>query len=338
MSHYELEAHLPVRLSWKGFETTVLADSLNVETNTRATTFRVRYPLMVHAEMCRHKVVCRSVNSNRAMSLSQTIDSTLNNPYIPFELGKDGRGMGSKELVKDVDATRLDWQSASDDACMRAKRLVEDGLHKQWTNRIISPFQWMNEVITATEWDNQFALRCHSAAQPEAQAINNLMYWARKKSTPERLSLGSWHAPYILPEEQFGGLAVGGANIWDLLRVSAARCARQSYNTTRLRDYSEEIDLYCKLMNGNPKHVSPTEHQLRAEPSRIEQYWIPSEEPAITQQIGAFKDREKFYGPFQGFIPFRMLHAGDNILDCEKFWKEIRPADFIVPFEEVENL
>ena len=57
-----------------------------------------------------------------------------------------------------------------------------------------------------------------------------------------------------------------------LKKISAARCARTSYKAFdgKVASIDDDLALFDKLMSGNLKHASPTEHQ--ATPDYIN-YW-----------------------------------------------------------------
>lgn len=250
------------------------------------------------------------------MSLKETIDACSKDPVIPIYWGVDQKGMSAGEALDNAQelSARASWTNAHKWAVRYARLLQVANLHKQWTNRIIAPFMWVNEVVTSTDWDNFFALRVDSAPQPEVQRIALMMYQASEKSKPKQLRNGEWHIPYVMDDE----LTLA---MWDKLRISAARCARQSYAVATIKTWQAEYDLYHRLMGGALKHVSPTEHQLRAEPVRYQWEWTPSGPPSDTQQTGKMQQMEMRYGGFRGFLPFRMLHEGHTITDVKKFWR-----------------
>ncbi len=133
---------------------------------------------------------------------------------------------------------------------------MEAGLHKQVSNRLLEPFMWHYVIVTATEWENFYQQRCNPAAQPEIRAVAEAMREAMENSTPHPVDYGDWHAPYVSAEDDVHGE--------DMLKVSAARCARVSYLThDGKRDLSKDIELYDRLTAATPMHASPLEHVAR---------------------------------------------------------------------------
>ena len=104
---------------------------------------------------------------------------------------------------------------------------------------------------------NFFNLRCHAAAEPHIHQFADLCRDAYDSSEPRHLGWGDWHMPFEdkMPREEYEEIKV---------RISAARCARLSYEThdTKEIDYDADIALAEKLLNLN--HVSPFEHQAVA--------------------------------------------------------------------------
>lgn len=131
------------------------------------------------------------------------------------------------------------------------------GLHKQWANRYIEPWQWHTIVVTSVNWDNFFEQRCSELAQPEIEAAAVALRDALKESTPKLVKVGEWHLPYLSDAER-KELAL----LPEIQRkVSAARCARVSYLTQQgKRDIQEDVRLYDRLTTAQPPHWSPLEH------------------------------------------------------------------------------
>lgn len=127
-------------------------------------------------------------------------------------------------------------------------------VHKQIANRLLEPFMWHTVVVTATEWDNFWHLRCHKDAQPEIRKAAEAMKAAYDQSQPVEREMGDWHLPYLNLADRD---ELGTTN--EMVKVSAARCARVSYLTQDGRkDYAEDIRLHDRLVGSG--HMSPTEH------------------------------------------------------------------------------
>jgi hypothetical protein len=94
---------------------------------------------------------------------------------------------------------------------------------------------------------------------------------AMDASTPVPLSEGDWHLPYINGLEDLDLLREmspdgAGERKQQMVKVSAARCARVSYLTQEgKRDIAEDLRLYDRLVTdrlalGQGIHWSPLEH------------------------------------------------------------------------------
>jgi thymidylate synthase ThyX len=197
------------------------------------------------------------------------IQAVKDDPAMPVYWGKNIPGMQAAEELSapEIEDMKGFWISARNEAIRHAEEMVSRGLHKQIANRILEPWMHIEVVVTATDWDNFYALRNHSMAQPEIQELARKMLEAHNNSTPEALLPGQWHLPFI--EEDDLGMLVHYSITSEkddptlFAKVSAARCARVSYlnhegNKTTIE---EDLNLYTRLMGGEIKHASPTEHQ-----------------------------------------------------------------------------
>jgi len=236
-------------------------------------TFQLRYPRFIHAELMTHRVLNRNASSSRAIPVAKMIEQVENHPAMPIHWGANQPGMQARAELQGKDremAIHL-WHVAAKRAAEVAKAMNALGLHKQVANRILEPFQWMNTIVTATEWDNHWELRCHKDAEPNYQALAGAMKHALDNSTPvlrevDRTNAYNWHLPYISDEER---------RRWRddpflLARVSAARCARVSFNNHdgTAPELVKDLDLFEKLAGGRPMHASPLEHQAFPKGSR----------------------------------------------------------------------
>ena len=239
----------------------ILADSLSPD-NIRLTTMSVSYPRIIHAEMLRHRMFSRCAASSRAIPVERFIEQVENEPYLPQEFRANKSGMQAGDPLSEEKRlqSRDMWLYARDSAVQAAKNLVKIGVHKQWTNRLLEPFQWMTEVITATEWDNFFHLHVHPDTHPDThpdiQRIAGMMQEAMKGSTPSSLGYYRWHLPLISEAEM---LSVPKEQ---LTLASIGRVARVSY--LRHEDESnleKDIERAHKMLAHG--HMSPFEHVAR---------------------------------------------------------------------------
>lgn len=235
----------------------IIADSVS-EDGHRITTFQLRYPRYIHAELLTHRLFSRNASSSRAIPVKRLIEDVQRDPVYPVRWGKNQPGMQAETDLKGNERNEAfdAWRTALDSALKQAHRMREAGAHKQLVNRILEPFAHINVVLTATEFQNFFYLRDSDEAQPEIRRLAHQMRVAMIENQPNELSFADWHAPYISEEDDVHDPS-------EALKVSAARCARVSYRThdgekpTREQD----LDLFERLYNEG--HASPFEHQAR---------------------------------------------------------------------------
>lgn len=237
---------------------TVLADSVSNE-GVRLTTFELVYPRMILAELNTHRVFSKNSASSRAIPIKRMIQMIRDNPAVPaswrmHESGMQGYTVADLEIAL---AGQAIWLEAMEDAIRHAERLDKLGLHKQIVNRLTEPFAHMKTVLTGVYFENFFGLRDHHMADPTIDALAKAMRPAMLASTPKLLQPGEWHLPYVTEEER--GTHEGNT----LLKVSAARCARTSYNNMggKRSSVDEDVALHDRLLVDQPIHASPAEHQ-----------------------------------------------------------------------------
>lgn len=256
------------------------------------TTFLLRYPRFIHAEVMTHRMFSRNASSSRAIPVARLIQDCLDDTAMPIHWGLNQPGMQAREehdgLIYDEFCSPLDmidrrydgvtpqtaWLKARDNAIAAAKAFDRAGYHKQLVNRILEPFVHINVVVTATNYDNFFWLRSHEDAQPEIKALSDAMIAALAESKPRNLGMEEWHLPFVTDADRArveqtyagdGNILEVPVTVEELLQVSTSRCARTSYMTHdgRVPDFDEDLKLYQRLVGGEPLHASPTEHQAR---------------------------------------------------------------------------
>ena len=301
----------------------IVADSIQKNGRHRLTTFVLKYPRYVHAEFMTHRVFSRNAASSRAIPIQKMIERIIKEPAVPVHWGRNQAGMQAATeltgwrlwLVKQI------WLKTRYVAIAFAWLLWKIGLHKQISNRILEPWMHIEVVCTGTDFANFYALRNHPMAQPEMQELAKAMLRAHEWSKPQVLKPGQWHLPFI-KNEDLGEMYIDhlfgkdhrvtppnteGFQLeerkklfdWHLAQLSAARCARVSYlkhdGSTATRE--EDIELYFKLMGGNPKHASPAEHQAMVLlKSRVPQY-----------------ESNRYRSNLSGWISFRKMHDGETV-------------------------
>lgn len=301
------------------YECRIERDSIN-QWGNRLTTFVIQFPRIVLAEFNTHRMLSRNSASSRAIPVEKQIEKVEKDLFYPIHWGKNQKGMQAEEELSghELEWSKKDWRQASDSAVSWAKTLLNRGVHKQITNRLLEPFMWHTAVVTATEWSNFFNLRDHKAAQPEIRQIAHMMNEVYKTSQPTLLSPGYWHLPFIDPITY---AEVCSEKTWTatsaLSKISAARCGRVSYLThDGKRDYSADLAMYDRLVE--PGHMSPLEHPARP--------MTESEHELFSQQAvswnGSGWDHEfayhgvhrktHFLGNFQGWVQLRKLITGEH--------------------------
>lgn len=310
---------------------TVIADSVHHATGTRITTFELVYPRFIHSEFMTHRVFNRNASSSRAIPTSKFIEQVRNEPVMPSHWGKNQKGMQAfEELSEDQrsDAIFI-WNQAASSAATYAEMLRRGQVHKQIVNRILEPFTHIRVVVTSTSWTNFYGLRDHEDAQPEIRELAQAMRKAHNESTPRALPQGEWHLPYIAHIDRVGAYNYckhqritrdepSREEVYGLLlKVSAARCARASYNNFEGRPSTieEDLGLFAKLVEDQPIHASPTEHQ--ATPMLFGDKFINNQNPLTWEQGVTSMDREGnlYSGNLLDFIQFRKLIPGETITE-----------------------
>ena len=223
-------------------------------------TMEVEFHRFILPEMNTHRVFSRNYQSSRAVPVENTIDQVKTNPAMPVHWGKNQSGMVAERQLdgrSKADAIAY-WENAAFDAATIAKKMVDLGVHKQVAGRILEPFVWTKGVITATKggWESFFKLRCHPDAQPEIQAIAEIIREEIRASTPQNLERGKAHLPYVDSCEP----------TIDNVMISASCCAQVSYRRLDASiDKAKKIyDMLNLPIDGkypvDPPHFSPAEH------------------------------------------------------------------------------
>lgn len=251
----------------------VIAYSINSR-NKPIVTLELIYPRFIHSEVMTHRLFSRNAQSSRAVPVKTALELLRTDHVTPIVWGKNKAGMSSVEELSDEEQKQAEWawSEAVESAVRTSQKLVDIGLHKQWSNRITEPFSHIKVIVTATEWDNFLWLRDDpDAAQPEIVELAREIKKAILESKPVFLHDGFWHMPYVHWEVQVDKLSYKYVQVFydsnglpiDLdtaLKISASCCAQVSYR--RLDDSLEKaLDIYNKLFSGPKPHMSPTEHQ-----------------------------------------------------------------------------
>lgn len=292
------------------YKASIVADSIS-DAGHRLTTMEVTFPRIVLAEFNTHRVFSRNSASSRAIPVEKQIERVQQQPFIPEYWGAKQRGMqAEQELGRTAIAqARSRWLQARDDAVAHTEKLLDIGLHKQLTNRILEPFMSHTVIVTATEWDNFFALRANPMAQPEIRQAAELMRQQYNDSVPREVAAGEWHLPFIQADELNGVFEKSE----QARQISAARSARVSYLTHEgKRDPGADLALYKRLVSSG--HMSPLEHP--ATPFDADEWDVRHQLAAVMRAKGerlGWDDTEikrriawvAFEGNFRGWVQLR---------------------------------
>lgn len=236
----------------------IVLDSIS-PAGVRITTWELDYWRMIHSELMTHKMISKCSASSRAIPSKKMIERIRADPARSISWGKNQKGMQANEDVSPEIAAKAEeiWLRAMEAAIGFSEELAELGIHKQITNRLVEPWMHIKVVATATDWDNFYALRAHSAAEPNFQALAYKMLEIHNKSIPTLLQIGQWHLPY------FGYATEGEDGFKEAQMTSVARCARTSYANTdgKISTIDEDRVMFDRLVGSRPVHASPAEHQ-----------------------------------------------------------------------------
>ena len=303
----------------------IICDSINSITNDRLTTFVLRFPRFINAEILRHRCLSFSSASSRAIPVKKIIDDIINDPAVPVWWGKSQSGMQAdvelddsvvyKEVELDRDyngitkrytqkqwAEKL-WLDSRRSVISIAQDLLNVGLHKQISNRILEAYQNITMIVSGTEWENFFKLRASSHAQPEFRVLAEKMLEVYNTNIPkivnpcydtiglENVHKTDWHIP-------FGDKMPDGLLTVERLEIAIARCARISYLTQDGEaNPQKDFELYNRLISSG--------------------HWSPSEHVAYPTY------NSNFVGNFKGWCQYRKLFPNENATDTRVIKRKV---------------
>ena len=245
----------------------VILDSINPN-NVRLSTLQLRFPRYILSQFNTHRVFSRSARSSRAVPVKKIIQDIIDDPVIPLHWGKNQPGMQAFEECNELVyipntnsslSRESAWLHARDNAIEIANSFDKSGYHKQIVNRLLEPWLHVDVVLTTTKLDNFYNLRLDEDAQPEIEMLAKVIKEELSNSEPYEINYGEWHIPYITDQEWTDN----NLDVEQLLQMSAARCARVSYNLFDGTNPNIEADLklFNKLVTAKKLHASPLEHQ-----------------------------------------------------------------------------
>lgn len=155
----------------------------------------------------------------------------------------------------------------------------------------------------------------HSQAEIHVQELAEAMWDARNESIPKKLKEGEWHIPFgdRMDEEQIAKISsrlvhkipfgVKSKVTFIKLLVSAARCARLSYNTFDGKiDYEKDMQLAFMLIED--AHWSPFEHSAQCMTEEEYKLFVRA---FIDRNTGNIFLQEGWLANFRGFKQFRQM-------------------------------
>jgi len=256
----------PVQITAK-----VIAYSRCKRTGRKIATFEFYYPRFIHGELMTHRLFSRNAASSRAIPIKKMIEQVKTNPAFPIHWGRNQAGMQAQEELNPIlrKVAIYLWKNAAQLAAGAAEGMDRIGLHKQVVNRVLEPFQIMKTVVTSTCWENWNWLRFHKDAQPEIKELARVAIEALDSAEPFDLEPGDWHLPYIYTVRDLEGRIryfdkplglMTEYTLEDALMVSASCCAQVSFRALN-DDLQKAKDIYKRLVESEPVHASPFEHQ-----------------------------------------------------------------------------
>ncbi len=292
-----------------GYGCEVVLDSVGPN-DARITTFEVTFPRIVLAEFNTHRVFSRNSASSRAIPTAKQLAKVEDDPFIPVHWGKNQKGMSADEELQpaQIGGALAVWKIARDSSLHFAKNLLDIGVHKQITNRLLEPFMWHTVIVTSTHWDNYENLRDSKKAQPEIKDSAHALKEARCASVPQDLYYGEWHLPLVSGVDELS-LVEEGFTTEDLVKISAARCARVSYLTHEgKRDPRDDLRLYGDLLAN--RHMSPFEHPAMALTTAA---W----EALARTQLTEWTHRKIPTGNYWGWLQHRKTIESEDVANPE---------------------
>jgi hypothetical protein len=245
---------------------TLLAYSFNtVTSDIVCTALFPKFPKLLQAELRTHRSARiddtsnQSHYSSRAIPIQKALKQVKEDPFVfyltAFEKGMGGSDTLTLEQRKKAHQIILEMR---DYCAQRVEQLMSLGIAKQDCNRYIEP--WMQGGCIITFSGNALThfldLRTKPGVQEDMKRHAVELEELVNQSKPQLLNPGEWHIPYL---DKWTPKKTG---INEILKISAARCARQSYeNFDGDFTIEKDFELFYKLINPNPPHMTPLEHQ-----------------------------------------------------------------------------
>lgn len=234
----------------------IVADSIN-RLGNRLTTFQIRVPKWLLAEINTHRSLSRSFNSSRAIP-AKTFRQVAS--YSPVNYGKNQSGMQGAEELEGFNLllAKFGWEVGRAGAKISHRILEASGLHKQYTNRVLEAYTWADGVLSGTEWENFLLLRCDADAQPDIMILANQIRELLGSNEPKMVEDGHWHLPFIDQSSKLEIAEMRQKGYCQQL-ISAARVARVSYGYGSTFNLAKDYKRGCMLLEARIPHISPFE-------------------------------------------------------------------------------
>lgn len=218
-------------------------------------TLRLTYPRIIHDEFLTHRAFSRNASSNRAIPTKRLLEENKYNYFSPSVWEENKKGMSSDTACSPLVAYQALtlWNKLHANTIEVCEEMEELGVHKQFINYLLLPFQYITVIVTATDWSNFLELRCAENAHPEIRKLALLVKENLNKAVLEERFYGA-HMPFIAeaPLRSSENHAMSMVS-------SVAKCARVTYNRSS-EDRGIEADKALVKSLLENKHMSPFEH------------------------------------------------------------------------------
>lgn len=237
------------------------------------------YPLIVHAELMTHRMFSRNAASARAIPAKKYRDTVQADPFIPYAVQKNHKGMQGTEYLNGnmYEGVVRAWRNGLNNA-LNSATYMEGSFEatKQLTNRLLAPFTWIRVLVTTGKegLDNFFELRCHEDAEIHIMELAHNFKKEYDKSVPKKLGCRQLHIPFqenilAMMQEYYNEMPESETKEQDFLtlqvEVAVGMAARTSYTLLpEEKDFWVYKRVHDKMLEMKPFHASPFEHVLQA--------------------------------------------------------------------------
>jgi len=253
------------------------------------------------------------------------MDEVIDDPAMPVVFLRTKKGMGGGEPLEDRAqlVAQARWRAHAMEALVNAKEAHEAGEARESVNARVLPYIYTHSIRTSCEagWMNFFGLRLDKAARPEIRVLAEKMWEAWNESKPEELEPGDWHLPLITDEDiEKGWTTAPSDGYYHWGKISAARCARQSFTYNKTHTIEEDLALYERLVDATPIHLGPLEHQ--ATPDTIFSRGSVLNKFTGKDNPWVWWDSPDLHGNLPGWIQFRKTIPGESIAPLPKEYQK----------------